>query len=255
LSADEAIFNPSDFLRYVAKTRKVAAETIVAPPRLLVTYQRRTYESAKELVEGKAVDWWPYGDAQPFCVGRFNDVEIGIARFWVGAPAATMTLEELIACGAQTIFEVGLSGGLQDFLKPGDIVVATEAIRDEGTSHHYLAPDIKVYSSDRLREGLVDALKRRAVRHFLGPVWSTDGVYRETRAKFRKFRKRGVLAVDMETSAVFALAKYRKIEAASALVISDILTETGWLQAWQDEVLRENTQALLRTVFEVLSKS
>ncbi|MGA8903648.1 MAG: nucleoside phosphorylase [Candidatus Bathyarchaeia archaeon] len=252
---DEAIFNPSDFIRYVARNRGVAVETIVAPHRLLLTYQRATYESAKELIDGKAVDWWFYGDVQPFCVGRFNDVEIGVGRFWIGAPAATMTLEELIVCGAKTIFEVGLAGGLQDFLKPGDIVVATEAIRDEGTSHHYLPPETKVYSSARLREGLVDSLKRKAVKHFVGPVWSTDAVYRETRNKFRGLKNGGVLAVDMETSAILALAKYRNVEAASAQVISDVLTETGWLQAWQDQSLREGTQVLLRTVFEVLSKS
>jgi uridine phosphorylase len=56
---------------------------------------------------------WMYGDAQPFCIGRFNNVEIAFIRLWIGAPAAAMTLEEVIACGAETIFEVGLSGGLQ----------------------------------------------------------------------------------------------------------------------------------------------
>lgn len=191
-----------------------------------MTYQRSTYECAKRLIDGKSVDWWMYGESQPFCIGRFNDVEIGLGRFWIGAPAVAMTLEEVIACGAKTIFEVGLSGGLQAFLQPGDIIVATKAIRDEGTSYHYLPPEVKVESSTRLRERLVKHLNEKNIKHFVGPVWSTDGVYRETRSKFRKFKNAGTLVVNMETSPIFAVAKCRNVEVASAQVISDILTET-----------------------------
>jgi nucleoside phosphorylase len=59
----------------------------------------------------------------------------------------------------------------------------------------------------------------------------------------------------METSAIFAVAKYRNVEVASAQVISDILTEDGWLQAFGHQSVRENTQVLLKAVLEVLSKS
>lgn len=182
-------------------------------------------------------------------------MEIGLGLFWVGAPAAVMTLEELIPCGVKTIFEVGVAGGLQGFLKPSDIVVATDAIRDEGTSYHYFPRETKFESSTRLRERLVKHLNEKKIKHFVGPVWSTDSVYRETRSKFLKFRDAGVLAVNMETSAVFAVAKYRNVEAASTQVISDILTETGWLQAFEHQSVRENTEVLLKAVLEVLSES
>lgn len=104
-------------------------------------------------------------------------------------------------------------------------------------------------------EELVTALTRLKIAHTVGPVWSTDGVYRETRAKFRRFKSEGVLAVNMETSAVFALAKYRKIEAASVQVISDVLTETGWLQAFGHRSVRESTQNVLKAVLEALAES
>jgi len=255
LNEDEPIITPSDFIRYVAENRKIPVHRLKLPQRLLITYQRSTYECAKNLVDGRLVDWWIYGESQPFCVGQYNGVEIGVGRFWIGASAAVMTLEEVIACGAKTIFEVGLAGGLQSFLQPGDIVVVTEAIRDEGTSHHYLPPEVKVESSARLRNNLVKHLNEREIRHFVGPVWSTDGVYRETRGKFRRFRDGGVLAVDMETSAIFALAKFRNVEAASAQAISDVLTEKGWLQAFEHQSVRESTKALLKSVLEALSES
>lgn len=255
MSEDEAIFTPTDFIRYVAQNRKVSVEAFRVPERLLLTYQRSTYDHARKLTRGKAVDWWIYGEALPFCVGKFSGVEIGVGRFWIGAPAATMTLEEVIACGANTIVEVGISGGLQPSLRPGDIVIVTKAFRDEGTSHHYLSPEVIVESSPRLRERLVNCLSKQKIRHVCGPAWSTDAVYRETRSKFRTFREQGALIVNMETSAIFALARYRNVEAASAQVISDVLSETGWLQAFEDRSVSENTQDLLKAVLETLSES
>lgn len=255
LNENESVFTPADFIRSIARDRKLKAESLSVPERLLMTYQRSTYDNARKLIRGRSLKWWMYGDAQPFCVGRFNDVEVGLGRFWIGAPAATMTLEEVIACGSKMIFEVGLSGGLQPTMYPGDIVVATRAIRDEGTSNHYLPSEINVESSNRLREKLTEHLTRLKTKHLVGPVWSTDGVYRETRAKCRKFKNDGVLAVNMETSAIFALAQYRNVEAASAQVISDVLSETGWLQAFEHQPVRVNTQILLKEVLETLSES
>ncbi len=254
MSEDKAIFTSKDVIRYAAESRKVSVDSLRIPQRLLMTYQRRTFESAKNLIHGKCVHWL-YGETQPFCVGKYKGTEIGLGRFWVGAPAAVMTLEEAIACRTKTILEVGLAGGLQTFLQPADIVVITEAIRDEGTSHHYFPPETTVESSRHLRNELIRHLTEGKIKHFVGPVWSTDGIYRETRSKFRRFRDKGVLAVDMETSAVFAVAKYWKISAASAQVISDVLTENGWLQAFHHESVRGSTEALLKAVLETLSES
>lgn len=254
LSEDEPIFTPFDAIRYIAENRKVSLDALKIPQRLLLTYQRSTFECAKNLICGKSVEWI-YGESQPFCIGQFNNVEIGVGRFWIGAPAAAFTLEEAIACGAKTILEVGVSGGLQTFLKPGDVIVVTEAIRDEGTSYHYFSSKVKVEASTQLRNRLIKHLCERKIRHLVGPVWSTDGAYRETRRKFRKFRDSGVLVVNMETSAIFAIAKYRNVEAASAQVISDVLTEEGWLPAFAHASVKENTEVLLKAVLDALSRS
>ena len=254
MNGHETVIAPSDFIKYVSKTKKCAVDKISVPSRLLVTYHTPMYERARRLIGGKSVDWWPYGERQPFCVGSFNNEEIGAIRLFVGGPAAAMTLEEVIACGAKTIFEVGLSGGLQPFLQAGNIVVITEAVRDEGTSQHYLPPKEKTVSSERLRNKLIHHLNEEKVKHFVGSVWSTDGVYRETLSKFRRFRKAGVLCVDMETSAVFAVAKYRNVEAASTQIISDILTESGWQpHFFRNQSVRENTEILVKVVLKVLS--
>ena len=255
MSEDKPIFTPHDFIHYVAKVRNVSVDAIKVPERLVFTYQRRTYEHAKNVIRGKPVEWWIYRESQPFCVGKLNNVEVGLGLFWIGAPAVVMTLEEVIACGAKKIIEVGVSGGLQSFLKPGDMIVATEAIRDEGTSYHYFPPEVKVESSKRLRENLIKRLSELNIEYHVGPVWSTDGVYMETIGKFRRFKESGVLAVNMETSAVFALAKYRNVEVASLQVISDILSETGWLQAFEQQTVRENSKKVIEVALEALSKT
>ncbi|MEM2243071.1 MAG: hypothetical protein QW827_05315, partial [Candidatus Bathyarchaeia archaeon] len=111
MNEDKPVFTPSDFIHYIAKTRNFPVETIKVPERLVFTYQPRTYEYGKNLIGGKPVDWWIYGERQPFCIGQFNSVDVGLGCFWVGAPAVAMTLEEVIACGARKIVEVGVSGG------------------------------------------------------------------------------------------------------------------------------------------------
>ncbi len=252
MNEDDAIFTPDDVIRYMIESRGVPVESIRIPERLLLTYQRNAYEYAKNLIDGKCIEWL-YGEALPFSTGKHNNVEIGIARFWIGAPAAAMTLEETIACRSSKIFEVGIAGSLQTFLQPGHLVVVTEAVRDEGTSHHYLPSEVKVESSRQLREKLIEHLTEKKIVHSVGPVWSTDGVYRETRGKFRKLRDNGVLAVNMETSALFAVAKYRNVEVASAQVISDVLTENGWLQAFHHQSVREGTEILLKAALTTLS--
>ena len=161
-------------------------------------------------------------------------------------------LEELIACGAKKIFEVGMAGGLQPQLKPGDIIVVTEAIRDEGTSNHYFPPEVKLESSHRLRNSLLQELTHKRINYSVGSVWTTDGLYRETKVKFLKFHNQGILAVNMETSALFAVAKYRNVEIASAQVISDVLTTEGCLFAFSDKRVLSRLQELIKLTVKAL---
>ena len=105
MSDSKAVFTPSDTIRYVAENRKVPIDALKIPERLLITYQRSTYENAKNLINGKSFEWI-YGEIIPFCIGQYNNVKICVGRFLIGAPAAAMILEEAIACGATKIFEV-----------------------------------------------------------------------------------------------------------------------------------------------------
>jgi uridine phosphorylase len=152
-----------------------------------------------------------------------------------GAPTAVMTLEELIAFGIRKFVSIGAAGGLQENINIGDMVICDRAIRDEGTSFHYLADDMFAYASPELTENLCTAFKRKGIPYSMGSSWTTDAPYRETFEKVRQHRTEGVLTVEMEVSALFAVGVFRGVSMSSVFTISDLLSEEDWNQGYHDE--------------------
>ena len=252
---DTPVFTPRDFLKYVASLRNVDLETFQIPPRVIMVYRRRHFNFVNQLLRAHLVNWWWYGDRLSLSIGAINGSEIAAALNFVGSPAAAMVFEELIACGAEKVFEVGTSGGIQPSLQPGDIFVVSEALCDEGTTRQYCEGQRVLPTSPFLKQHLVDILTQNHIEHEEGTVLTTDGVYRETKSKLAKIRRRGVLAINMETSALYAVAKHRGVEIASAQIISDQLTESGWYPAFSDQQVLDNMETLLRLVVTALSKA
>ncbi len=255
MDGDEPIFSPQDFLDYVAREKNVGIETFRIPQRMIMVYNRRHFDIVSKLIKGKPANWWWYKDRLNMHIGSYDNTKIAATMNFIGSPAAVMVLEEFIACGAKKIFEIGISGGIQPFLKPGDIIVATEAISDEGTTSQYSQQRQRTLSSPKLRRHITDALNKNHVCHQAGAVLTTDGVYRETRGKLKKFRRMGILAVNMETSALYAVAKYRDVEIASAFIISDLLTNSGWQPAFTEQKVLNNIGLLLRVTVQAISKA
>ena len=130
--------------------------------------------------------------------------------------------------GTREFVGIGYAGALAPDLAPGDIVVCDGAVRDEGTSHHYAPAHVTARPSRALTRWVERTLVRAGLAFRVGPSWTTDAPYRETRAELRRYRREGVLTVDMEASALFVFARFRRVRAASVFVISDVLTERGW---------------------------
>ncbi len=157
--------------------------------------------------------------------------KIGVCgNFGIGAPVAAILIEELAAFGIKYFISVGTAGSLQKDLQLGSIVVCTKAIRDEGTSHHYLQSEKYSYPSQKLTNDIVITINKMGLEYNLGTTWTTDAPYRESLKEIKHYRNEGVLTVDMEASAVFAVAKYLNIEAAAIFTISDFLGENKWKQ-------------------------
>jgi len=138
----------------------------------------------------------------------------------LGAPWAVLTLEELFRRGAEELVFFGLAGGLAAELRPGDIFCPEAGLSTEGTSAHYPAP---LTPDPDLRRLLLAQGEPLAG----GAIWSTDAPYRETAALVTDMKAAGAAAVDMETTALWAAARFRGRRLAALLVIDDLLSEEG----------------------------
>ena len=130
--------------------------------------------------------------------------------------------------GARKVVAVGGCGAISSDVGAGDVVVPTEAVRDEGTSFHYVPPSRTIAADPEGVAAAVALLDERNVRHTTGKVWTTDAIYRETRARVDRRRAEGCVVVDMEASAFFAVARFRGIRFAQLLYGGDDLSGETW---------------------------
>jgi len=153
---------------------------------------------------------------------------IALVHPGVGAPLAAGFVEELIALGCRKFIACGGAGVLNSELTVGHVVVPTSAIRDEGTSYHYLPPEQEAVPSAAGVNAITSVLDKHQVPYVLGKTWTTDGLYRETRSRMEKRKAAGCLTVEMEASAFFAVATFRGVDFAQILYGGDDLSGDLW---------------------------
>ncbi len=151
-----------------------------------------------------------------------------LTNFGLGAPLMAGLAEEFIAWGAQRLVSISMSGSLQADLRTGDIVVCDRAVRDEGTSHHYLPSEKFVAAHAGLADRLVESLKAGGANPRRGATWTTDATFRETEIEVAQYRAEGILTVEMESAALFAVAQVRGAQAASVFIAGDNLSAGEW---------------------------
>ncbi len=157
----------------------------------------------------------------------------------MGAPVAVMLMEQLIVLGARRFLYVGFCGALEPTYQIGDCFIPTIAMREEGTSYHYLPAEVIPASSGRLNTVLREQADAQDLPVRSGPIWTTDALYRETAQKIRQFQEAGVHAVDMEMAALFAVAQYRACEICALLIISDECYHPTWQPGFGHPRLRQ----------------
>lgn len=166
----------------------------------------------------------------------------------MGAPMAVMALEQLIALGGQRFVVYGSCGALSATMSIGDVLLPTWAVSQEGTSRHYpVANSPKV--SPHFVEDLLHSLGNQGFKPMSGGVWTTDAPYRERRESIRRYQGLGVKAVDMELSALLAVASFRKVELAAVMVVSDLLNGEKWQPGFGSAVFKRAIHAVGRAVF------
>ena len=217
-------------------------------------------------------DLFLLGDLLPFNKDEFEHLFISRMYFnrhrpggfsvtgpFIGAPYAVMLLESLIARGARQIIFMGWCGAVSERVKIGDIILPTSVVIDEGTSRHYGADNSgRLAASFPLVSRISHVLEKNNVGFHPGAVWSTDAVFRETRQQVAAHQQSGILAVDMETSALCTVAKFRGVDLGGILVVSDELSSLTWRPGFKHTQFmdaRKTACGVIRElIFEVLTE-
>ncbi len=160
----------------------------------------------------------------------------------IGAPLAVGLLEEVIAMGCRKFIACGGCGVLDKEIAVGHLLLPAAAIRDEGTSYHYLPPSREVQMDPDALTAIETVLKRHGIDFLRTKTWTTDAIYRETHEKTAAYLAEGCLAVEMEAAAFFAAAKFRGVTFGQLLYGGDAVIPGGWDgRAWDSRAdIRKN---------------
>ena len=161
--------------------------------------------------------------------GTLDGVKVSVTSTGIGGPSASIAMEELIQCGADTFIRVGTCGGMALDVEGGDIVVATGAIRAEGTSKEYAPIEFPAVADLTVTNALVQAAKNLGKKWHAGVVQCKDAFYgqHEPEAmpvgyelinKWEAWKRMGCLASEMESAALFTVASYLRVRVGSVFL-------------------------------------
>jgi uridine phosphorylase len=202
-----SVFEPAALLREARRQKRLPPADI--PVLCILDPDGDLVRRLRNSGRAKLSERWPcyHTDLYEFSLAGET---VGIIGCAVGAPFAVLVAEELFACGCRVLISLTSAGQIKPVDDPPYFVVIDRAIRDEGTSYHYAAPDTFAEAAPQIIETAVRALTGAGLRVHVGPSWTTDAPFRETAGAIEAARKKGALAVEMEAAALYTFARQRK---------------------------------------------
>lgn len=202
-----SIFTPENLLREARRQKGLPEEQIPAlcvldPDGDLVEYLRETRQARPH------PGWACYHTT--LFTWEQNGIEMGIVGCAVGASFAVLVAEELFASGCQLLISITSAGQLREVAPSPYVVLIERALRDEGTSYHYLPPSNYTTLNPALRERILKNWDQKSQPLYTGASWTTDAPFRETEAMIAWGREQGLLAIEMETAALYALSEAKQ---------------------------------------------
>ena len=239
---DKPIIHPANFL----KKR--------LPEKCVITYLGKELE---RFAEENRLPVIGYLKSEVFDIPIYeyaNDADrICITMALCGGPGAAVALEELHAMGCGKFLVCGGAGALTDGSKVGEIIVPISAVRDEGTSYHYLKPSREIECHKETVEKVVSYLEEMEIPFRTGKTWTTDAIYRETPDMIERRRNEGCVTVEMEAAAFFAVSQYYHIPLAQLLYAGDDVSGEEWdSRNWNTQ--KHIRYELLCTAIEIIKK-
>ncbi len=195
--------------------------------------------------------------------GTVDGRKVSVTSTGIGAPSSAIAVEELSRIGADTFIRVGTSGGMQPGIVPGDLVIASAAVRDEGTSIQYIPLAYPAVASRDVVNALVAAAEAKGAAHHVGIVQSKDSFYGQHApeempasdyllSRWKAWLRGNVLASEMEAAAIFVVSSIRKLRAGCILLVAanqEVARATGTREVATDlnsliQVAVESTRIL-----------
>ena len=172
----------------------------------------------------------------------------------LGSPHAVLVLEKLVVLGAKRIVFFGWCGSIDRRVQNGDFVVPDKTLIGEGTSMYYASKHGYPRPSSSLLKAIKEGVEGCSIPCHMGPVWSTDAPYRETRQRVLSLQREGVIGVDMEVSALFSAAQFRSVECGALLVVSDELGSLRWKPGFSTIRFRRSRRKAAEVVSSICNK-
>lgn len=212
-------FTPERLMEAVRAERELALEPV--PPLCVLDFDGDLSDHlAEQHMSSPRSSWACFHTSMR--VADIAGTPCGIVPRTIGGPYAVLIAEQLWAAGAKLIVGLTSAGRVSPNLPLPSIVVVNEAIRDEGTSLHYVPPTASVRTpSMSIVERLITELSAVAPHVCQGRVWTTDAPYRETREQLDYWATQNVLAVEMQAASLFAFAEARRAPVAVVALVSN----------------------------------
>jgi uridine phosphorylase len=198
-----SIFMPSALLREARRQKNLT--TVPVPPVCLLDPDGDLVRTLRETGRAKPFAGWPCYHSE-LDIFSLAGQEVGIVGRVVGASFAVLVAEELFASGCRLLVSLTSAGQITPSGSPPYFVIIDRALRDEGTSYHYLPPSDFAEADPKLVLAARNATSKEGPRIVVGATWTTDAPFRETAKAIEAARNRGILGVEMEAAALYAFA-------------------------------------------------
>lgn len=250
--SEPTAFTPEALLEAVRRERGLANEA--APPVCVLDFDGDLTDVL--VAEGRAARWeaWPCFHTTMFSI-KIEGIDCGIIPRTIGGPYAVLVAEQLAAAGTKLILGLASAGRVLPTLPIPSLVIATSAVRDEGTSFHYLPPGDRVDAPMSVPDYIESELRKLDLIVSLGTVWTTDAPYRETRQQLDAYAAAGVLAVEMQAASLFAFAARRRFPVGLVAQVSNALDHDRQFDKGSEQESSRILEALCRAGKQFLMSS
>jgi uridine phosphorylase len=200
-------FTPENLLREARRQKQISHSRI--PDICILDPDGDIVRSLLVRREARLEPGWACYHTQLYAF-RHGGIDFGIVGCAVGAPYAVLIAEEMFASGCKLVISVTSSGQILPLHRPPYFILIDRALRDEGTSYHYMAASDYSDADAGLISALSGAFEKFSVPVFTGATWTTDAPFRETERAIEAMHEKKLLAVEMEAAALYAFAKARR---------------------------------------------